>query len=75
MRDTRDLRDPEKLGRRILSEREKIKPRRARLSKVIDRLPLASVADYDGGGVMSSDPAKHHSRTPQTQLVESDGGE
>lgn len=60
----KDLRDPQALGLRILSEREKIKPRRAHLSKVIDRLPLASVPDYDGGGLMSNDP-----------YIESDGGE
>lgn len=72
---TRDLRDPQKLGLRILSEREKVKPRRKRLSKVIDWLPLASVPDYTGDGYMSNDPAKHHSRTSQSHLLESDGGE
>lgn len=72
----RDLRDPQALGERIEKHRAAMAPwhREQPLSQYIDVMDLA-VPDYDGGGLMSNDPALHHSRTPQTQLVESDGGE
>lgn len=73
-RRVRDLRDPQALGTRILRERKLLDPH-APLSQIIDALPLAGVPDYDGGGLMSNDPAKHHSKTKQDAYVESDGGE
>lgn len=71
----KDLRDPQALGETLLLYRSGAPL--ASLSQEADRhvWMLSRVPDYDGGGLMSNDPALHHSRTPQTQLVESDGGE
>lgn len=67
-RDKRDQRDPEQLGRVIQQIRlaEPTLP----LHKAVDLHShpggeMFGVLDYDGGGVMSADPALHHSKTPQ----------
>lgn len=64
---TRDLRDPQALGEAYRTFRN------AGIS--IDMAVAIPVEDYDGGGLMSNDPAKHHSKTKQDAPVESDGGE
>lgn len=87
----RDLRDPQSLGNYLLWCRAERSFNAPTLSVAYDAhspefwkaggpfkadgVTHKLVPDYDGGGLMSNDPSKHHSRTPQTQLVESDGGE
>jgi hypothetical protein len=63
----KDLRDPQALGDAYLTFRNAGIP--------IDMAVAIPVATYDGGGLMSNDPAKHHSKTKQDAYVESDGGE
>jgi hypothetical protein len=63
----KDLRDPQALGDAYLTFRNAGIP--------IDMAVAIPVEDYDGGGLMSNDPAKHHSKTKQDAYVESDGGE
>ena len=58
---TRDLRDPALLGRKYLQ----LRGRKRAVS--IATAVKASVADYANGPFISNDPARHHSRTPQTQ--------
>lgn len=72
----RDQRDPQALGERIENHRAAMSPwhRERGLSQYIDVMDL-SVPDYDGGGLMSNDPALHHSKVKQDAYIESDGGE
>lgn len=81
-RRVRDLRDPRALGERLLGDAGAVRGSfglsagQAPLSQVYDlHVQHLDIPDYDGGGLMSNDPAKHHSRTPQDAYVESDGGE
>lgn len=71
---TRDLRDPQALGKDLLAiarsarETYELPREQATLSQVYDLLGQhLDVPDYVGGGLMSNDPAKHHSRTPQRE--------
>jgi hypothetical protein len=66
----RDQRDPQKLGEKLLGD-----ARAARetyrtdipLSEVyVAHIQYLDIPDYDGSGPMANDPAKHHSKTPQT---------
>ena len=68
------MRDPEKLGRAILALREA--GAGVPLARLVDthRSSLRSVPAYTDGGVISSDPARHHSKTPQN-IDLWDGGE
>lgn len=63
----RDLRDPEKLGRTYLELRHAGVP--------LDAAVRVPVEDYDDGGVLSSSPAEHHSKTPQNIDLQGQGGE
>lgn len=63
----RDLRDPEQLGEAYLGRRSMGLP--------IEQAVLASTPDYEDGGHISSNPADHHSKTPQVLGNLSDGGE
>lgn len=61
----RDMRDPAALGKTLLllASADGTPPSAAydRHARLLER-----VAAYDGGGLMSNDPALHHSKTPQT---------
>ena len=61
----RDQRDPQMLGDVLLMERKRTPKKK--LAAVYDQnYPvMLRVPDYDGSGVMSADPAEHHSKTPQ----------
>ena len=64
MTDTRDLRDPQKLGEKLIADiyavRETFDPQ-ATATKVYDlQTGTYQHANYDDGGVMSSNPAEHH---------------
>lgn len=65
----RDLRDPAILGELLLrSARDSLRPLSGvydRDAWLLDRLPA-----WVGDGRMSNDPARHHSRTPQTHLTQ-----
>lgn len=63
----RDQRDPSELGRAYLSLRENKVP--------IEFAVGVGVAPYQDGGHISSNPADHHSKTPQVLGDLSDGGE
>lgn len=63
---SRDLRDPQELGEAYLQLRE------AGMS--IDMAVKAPANPYRDGGFMSSNPADHHSRTPQNIGNLDDGG-
>lgn len=71
MKDTRDMRDPQKLGETILVMRGKDRSG-GTLSSLCDEFDMifANVASYDDGGHISSDPALHHSKTRQDTPVE-----
>lgn len=78
----RDLRDPQALGDKLLGEAKRVREAfglsraQAPLSQVYDlHVAHLDVPDYDAGGLMSSDPAQHHSKVRQDAYVESDGGE
>lgn len=60
----RDSRDPAVLGWALLT----LNDGRAPLSEVYDRFrwQLERVPPWQGDGLMSNDPSKHHSKTPQT---------
>jgi hypothetical protein len=58
---TRDMRDPGKLGKAYLAVRQPRK--RMKISRAV----LLPVDPYENGRFISNDPAKHHSRTPQTK--------
>lgn len=53
----RDMRDPQKLG--VAYERAR------KLGANIEDAVLVPVSPYSDGGHISSDPADHHSKTPQ----------
>jgi hypothetical protein len=71
----RDLRDPQQLGEEIIALRAETH-RKHKTTDVVDRYPhaLEAVPDYDDLGMISNDPAQHHSRTRQDIPVVSDGG-
>lgn len=78
----KDLRDPQSLGGKLFAARQAVReayelsPEQAPASQVYDlHVQHLDIPDYDGGGLMSNDPAKHHSKTKQDAYVESDGGE
>lgn len=78
----KDRRDPQALGEKLLGDARsardayELSREQAPLSQVYDlHVGHLEIADYDDGGLMSNDPAQHHSRTPQDDYVESDGGE
>ena len=78
----RDLRDPQALGSKLLADAKsarnsyELSREQAPLSQVYDlHVQYLEIPDYDGGGLMSNDPAKHHSKTKQDAYIESDGGE
>ena len=60
-KDTRDQRDPQKLGQLISTYRQ-LSDNEAPW----DLLVNTPVPNYDDGGHISNDPALHHSKTPQT---------
>ena len=62
----RDLRDPQKLGQMYLAARHAGQP----IKKAVHQW----APDYEDGGYISSDPAQHHSKTPQTLGSLDDGG-
>lgn len=62
----RDLRDPQKLGEAYLAVRGKGLDIETAVSMPADK--------YADGGFISSDPADHHSKTPQTLGSLDDGG-
>lgn len=62
----RDLRDPEKLGKQYLRFRE--------AGMWIEHAVYAPAEPYTDGGHISSDPANHHSKTPQTMGELDTGG-
>lgn len=62
----RDLRDPQKLGEAYLDMRGG--------GVSIANAVNAGVEPYRDGGFISSNPADHHSQTPQTLGVLDDGG-
>lgn len=53
----RDLRDPQKLGEWYLKLREREMP----ITEAVE----VGVKDYADNGFISSNPADHHSQTPQ----------
>jgi hypothetical protein len=55
----RDLRDPGFVGEAYLKAREMF-------GTEIEHAVLVPAPNYQDGGHISSDPAKHHSKTPQT---------
>ena len=72
MKDTRDNRDPESLGKMILLE---AKEKGLRVSQAADLAyagRLGWVPAYKGGPYMSADPAEHHSKTPQSVDLQSE---
>ena len=87
----RDQRDPQALGNYLLWCRAERSFKAPTLSVAydahapefwaaggpfkVDGITHKLVPDYDGGGLMSNDPALHHSKTKQNAPVESDGGE
>lgn len=82
MNDLRDLRDPQALGEKLLGDAKtardsfEMSREQAPLSQVYDlHVQHLEIPDYDGGGLMSNDPAQHHSGTKQDAYIESDGGE
>jgi len=75
---SRDIRDPQKLGEKLLQDimavRETFDPS-AKASDVYDlQTGTYPHASYEDGGVMSSDPSLHHSKTPQKIGNLYDGG-
>jgi hypothetical protein len=62
----RDLRDPELCGLAYLKARE--------MGISIEDAVTAPAKPYRNGGHISSDPSKHHSKTPQTLGSLDDGG-
>lgn len=61
----RDLRDPSLLGHLLLSipkKRRKLSQRFDHQSEWLDMCP-----NWTGDGFMSTNPANHHSRTPQVE--------
>ena len=63
----RDQRDPQKLGERYLEMR--------RQGADIEWAVTSPVDPYRDGGFISSNPAEHHSQTPQNLGNLNDGGE
>jgi hypothetical protein len=62
----RDLRDPSLLGLAYWALRNQgFAPSEA---------ATVTVNNYEDHGILSNDPADHHSKTPQDAPVESDGG-
>ena len=62
----RDMRDPQKLGNQYLEVRQQ--------GVSIDIATRLVVDPYTDGGHISSNPAEHHSKTPQTLGNLDDGG-
>lgn len=62
------MRDPLALGELLLA----LQKRRAPLSRVYDRNAgiLERVPPWAGDGLMSNDPAQHHSKVKQTHLTQ-----
>lgn len=69
----RDMRDPQEIGERLFALRSKTGWAVSTL--VNEVIPGLTIPDYTGGEFMSSDPAEHHSKTPQRLGDLSDGGE
>jgi hypothetical protein len=61
----RDLRDPEALGRAYILARKN--------GATVAQAVVQPVQGYDPGPFISSDPANHHSKTPQRLGDLSDG--
>ena len=60
----RDLRDPHKLGSLLTETKKKTE----RTSQAYDRLyrDMQAIPAWQDDGHMSSNPAEHHSKTPQS---------
>jgi hypothetical protein len=63
----RDLRDPEALGKEYMNQRLR--------GLSIAQAVLLETPYYQDGLFISSDPANHHSKTPQNLGDLSDGGD
>lgn len=65
LKDTRDLRDPQALGKALLLWRVDFGDMSLSECYDIPGFEPYFIPHYDGSGFMSADPAEHHSKTPQ----------